>query len=87
MSPRKSIPLVLFLLPFFLFFASEEEHHEANPAEFIGKVVNFFILFGGLTYLLYKPVRKFLEGRSKEISHSIQESRESRQDAEMRLTG
>lgn len=76
---------MLLLLPFLLFFSSEEEHHETNPMAFVGKVVNFLILFGGLTYFLYKPVRRFLEKRGREISHSIQASRDSRQGAEEKL--
>ena len=85
MITKKSIPLLLCLLPFLLFFSSEEEHHGENPMEFVGKVVNFLILFGGLTYLLYKPVRRFLEEKGKEISHSIQASRDSRKEAEETL--
>lgn len=82
---RKHVLIVLSLLPLLLFMTSEEESHTSNPIQFVGKVVNFLVLFGGLTFLLYKPVRKFLENRGKEIDSNIKEGRQSKQDAEKKL--
>ena len=51
MMTKQRIVLILIVLPCFLFLSSEEEHHAANPMEFIGKVVNFVVLFGALGVL------------------------------------
>jgi F-type H+-transporting ATPase subunit b len=65
--------------------SAEEEHNGSNPWEFVGKVVNFLVLFGGLTYFLYKPVRTFLENRGREIKNTIKMTGESRDKAESEL--
>ena len=82
---NKFILIILLVLPLFLYMSAEEEHNGSNPWEFVGKVVNFFALFGGLTYLLYKPVRAFLENRSREIKNTIKMTGESRDKAESEL--
>jgi F-type H+-transporting ATPase subunit b len=82
MKMRQTIVLVLVVLPFLLFMSAEEEHHESNPMAFIAKVVNFLILFGGLAYLLRKPIKKFLADRAVEIGTTISDAKESRQGAE-----
>jgi F-type H+-transporting ATPase subunit b len=84
-TTKHRIALILILLPCFLFLSSEEEHHGPNPLEFIGKVVNFTILFGGLIYLLYKPAKKFLEDRAQSIDSSMKEAEDSRSQAERTL--
>lgn len=82
---RKKILLVLLLLPFFVFMSPEEEEHPSGLLDFLGKTVNFIILFGGLTYLLYKPIRSFLEKRAQDIQSSLKEAEDSRKDAEQKL--
>jgi F-type H+-transporting ATPase subunit b len=82
---RRPIVLILLVLPALMFMSSEEEHHESNPMEFVGKIVNFVILFGGLGFLLYKPLKKFLEGRGLEIERSIKDTNETRRASEARL--
>jgi F-type H+-transporting ATPase subunit b len=83
--PRGHLILILLTLPALMFMSGEEEDHGSNPMEFVGKVVNFVVLFGGLGFLLYKPLRKFLEGRGQEIARSIQDTNAARKDAEARL--
>ena len=85
MTTRHRIALILIILPLFLFMSSEEEHHAANPMEFVGKVVNFLVLLGGLVYLLYRPAKKFLEERAVTIDRSLRDARESRGEAESTL--
>ena len=84
---RKKILLILLLLPFFVFMSPEEEEHSSGLINFLGKTVNFIILFGGLTYLLYKPIRRFLEKRAQDIKLSLKEAEDSRKDAEQKLKG
>jgi len=85
MCKRKEIFLLLFLLPFFIFMASEGEHSSSNFSHFLGKSLNFIILFGGLAYLLAKPLRLYLEKRSLEIKHTMLEAENSRKEAEKKL--
>jgi len=82
---RKKILLMLLLLPFLVFMASAEEEHSSGLVDFLGKTVNFILLFGGLTYLLYKPIRSFLEKRRRDIQSSLKEAEDSRAEAERRL--
>jgi len=78
--------LFLFLiLPLFLFLSPSEESHGGSPLEFMGKVINFLVLFGGLVFLLRKPLKNFLQSRTQTLADKIKETRESRQDAENRL--
>jgi F-type H+-transporting ATPase subunit b len=84
MSGKNGILLVLVLLPLFLFLSPGETEKAAGTADFAGKVVNFLLLFGGLGFFLYKPVRTFLENRTLEIRRSLEEAKSSRKEAEDR---
>ncbi len=85
MTYKKRICIILLMLPFFLFMSIEEGQHKEDPMAFAGKVVNFVILFGGLTFLLYKPARNFLAERGKTVEQTIKEAGSNRQDAEAKL--
>jgi len=85
MTQKTPLILILAVLPFLLFMSVEEEHQNSNPMAFIAKAVNFLILFGGLAYLLRKPIKKFLEDRVAQISTTIRDAEESRQGAETDL--
>ncbi len=75
MNEKKILAVVLCLIPLWLFMAGEE-HHSGDISEFLGKTVNFLILFGGLGLLLYRPVRNYFENRGQDISISIKEAEE-----------
>jgi len=77
--------MILLALPFFLFMSTEEGQHKEDSMAFAGKVVNFVVLFGGLTFLLYKPARNFLAERGKTIEQTIKEASLNRQDAEAKF--
>jgi F-type H+-transporting ATPase subunit b len=51
----------------------------------LGKVINFVILFGGVTFALYKPARNFLVQRTRDIQASLDEARDGRLRAEAKL--
>jgi F-type H+-transporting ATPase subunit b len=85
MKGKTSLVLVFLVLPFLLFMSVEEEHQNSNTMAFIAKVVNFLILFGGLAYLLRKPIKKFLEDRAVQIDTTIRDVEESRHGAEIDL--
>jgi F-type H+-transporting ATPase subunit b len=83
-STRK-ILLILLLLPFFIFMVSADEEHSSNLRDFIGKTINFVVLFGGLAYFLFKPIRNFLQKRSKEIEQGLKEAEDAEREAELKL--
>jgi len=85
MTYKKRIWIILLVLPFFLFMSTEEGQHKEDSMAFVGKVVNFVILFGGLTFLLYKPARNFLAERGNTIEQTIKEAGSNRQEAEAKL--
>ncbi len=72
---------VIFLALLFLGASPEEGGHAASMG-FLGKVVNFLILFGGLGFLLRKPVRALLEKRSADVRRTLDEAQASRVEAE-----
>lgn len=82
---RKHLLLLVLVLPLLIFMAEEEAHHESDPMAFVGKVVNFVVLFGGLGFLLYKPLTKYLTTRGQEIDRSIRDTKAARESAEAKL--
>jgi F-type H+-transporting ATPase subunit b len=84
-TSRRKIFLVLLLLPFLISMVSADEEHSSNFRDFIGKTVNFIVLFGGLAYFLYKPVRNFLQKRSLEIEQGLKEAGDAQREAELKL--
>jgi len=85
MWQKKYIIIILFVTPFFLFMAPEEATQSSNAMEFIGKTLNFIILFGGLAFVLVKPIKKFLEERANNIKRCIKEVEETRKSADKKL--
>jgi F-type H+-transporting ATPase subunit b len=64
--------------------ASGSEHggqHAENPLDSVWKWGNFFILFGGLGWYLRKPLREFLETRSRSIEEGLASGRLARESA------
>jgi len=85
MRRNKSILLILLIVPFLLFMSSAEESHPSQIKDFLGKVVNFLVLFGGLAYLLRKPLGSFLQERSDSLAKTLQGAKKSREEASKRL--
>lgn len=80
-QPKKTILLVLLVVPLFLFMSSAEDSHGSQTKDFLGKVLNFLVLFGGLAYLLRKPLGSFLQARSESVAKELRDARESREEA------
>jgi len=81
---RKRVLTILFIL--FLFLPSwAEEEHGSRAKDFLGRTLNFVVLFGVLAYLIRKPLRSFLESRATKIQESLEEMKTSRRRAEMKL--
>lgn len=85
MSKRAHSFLILFLIPLFLCLVTDQEHGSSSLIQFLGKAINFVILFGGLAYFLHKPLRRFLEKRSEDIQRTQREAEEARNEAERKL--
>ncbi|MFP4082985.1 MAG: hypothetical protein ACLFVG_09565 [Candidatus Aminicenantes bacterium] len=82
---RKHIITIFLMLPFLFQTAWAEENHGTPLMDFLGKTINFIVLFGGLAYLLAKPLRRFLEQRAGKIERSLREAENSRREAEKKL--
>jgi F-type H+-transporting ATPase subunit b len=55
--------------------------------DFLGKVVNFLLLFGGLFFVLRKPVGALLVKRTEDVGTGLRKAETDRTDAEARAEG
>lgn len=85
LKSKPNAALLLVLLPVLLGFSSDQESHVSPLADLMGKTVNFIILFGGLGFLLAKPLRKFLAEIGLSVAETIRETKKAKADAENRL--
>jgi F-type H+-transporting ATPase subunit b len=81
MHKNKSIILVLLLVPFLMSMSFAEESHPSQTKDFLGKLINFLLLFGGLAYVLRKPLGKFFQERSHSLEQALREAKESHRGA------
>jgi F-type H+-transporting ATPase subunit b len=79
---RVTAALVLVLLPLALGFGAEEAGHGRASLDFIGRVINFVVLFGGLAYLLRKPLKDYFDQRVRDAAASLSGAEEARREAE-----
>jgi F-type H+-transporting ATPase subunit b len=77
--------VVLALLPLFIFASVEEGSHASGLTDFLGKVLNFVLLFGGLAFVLAKPIRAFLERAVEAARNTMAEAASSKEAAERKL--
>ncbi len=62
------------------------EHGQAfGLADFLGKTLNFLILFGGLAFILAKPVKRFLHELIISVEKTMTETERARHEAEKEL--
>ncbi len=83
---KKKLWLVLWVLPCFLFMAPEDPGHSSHSMDFLGKVINFVVLFGGLFLILKNPVKNYFIKRRKKVDLSLKEAAEARKESEERLS-
>lgn len=81
---------LIFYLSFFLILTSRlllagEEQEHGSTGLFIGQVLNFVVLFGGLAYVLRKPLQDYLRRKSAEIADLLQRSEREKNEARKRL--
>lgn len=84
----KTKPVLFFLMCLFLasgmLQAAEEQAHGGLNL-FLGQVINFLVLFGGLAYLLRKPLLEYLGRKAEEIAGLLDRSEKDKQEAKQRL--
>ncbi len=86
MRENKKFLAIFLLLPFLVFMsAGEKGRLSKNTLDFLGKTINFFVLFGGLAYFLLKPIKNFLRSRADGIERSLKETADSKREAEKKL--
>lgn len=84
MLHKKKLLVFLLLIPLFIGMAAEDQH-DSRTRERLAQALNFLVLFGGLTYLLYKPLRSFLTNRTQSIQKQLKEAEKSRKEAQKKL--
>jgi len=85
MRQKRQALVVLALLPLFAFASAEEGSHPSVLSDLLGKTLNFLLLFGGLTYVLAKPARAFLERLTEEVRKTLAEASSSKEEADRKL--
>lgn len=77
------LTLIILLISTVVYAA---EGHEAAPSlfslDFLFRLINFAILFGGLGFILSKPLKNFLKQRSQNVRQAIEEAKKAKADAE-----
>jgi F-type H+-transporting ATPase subunit b len=91
---KKIVCVMLVALPILLgstSFAQEEPakeretHHEETPFAIIARWANFAVLFGGLAYLLRKPMQDFFQTRRTDIASGLQRAQDEQASARARM--
>lgn len=82
---KSTAAILLAILPLLLGFSLSEETHSSPLLDILGKTINFLILFGGLAFLLAKPLRKFLEDAGLAVAQTIRKTETAKRRAERKL--
>ena len=70
--------------------AAEGEHgaegaHEEGPLQTVFRWANFLVLFGGLAFLLRKPMSEFFAQRAQDITGGLQRAQDAQATAHARM--
>lgn len=78
--------VVIMIAASALVLAAEEGPAKPSAsADFLGKVINFVILFGALGYVLRKPLRKFLTDQVELVRSGLRHAEETALEAQAKL--
>ncbi len=58
--------------------------HPSAAMDFLGKVINFLVLFGGLAFVARKPIKAMLAKRAADVGDSLHQAETGRTEAETR---
>ena len=64
---------------------AEAQHEEESAFHVVARWANFAILFGGLIYLLRKPMGEFFQTRRKDIASGLQRAEDAQARAKARM--
>lgn len=87
MPQRRTAAAVLAVLPWLIFMSAEEGSRVSATMDFLGKLVNFLILFGGLAFVLRKPLAAMLRQKAAEVAETLRRTEASRAEAERKREG
>jgi F-type H+-transporting ATPase subunit b len=62
-----------------------EGAHEEGPLQTVFRWTNFLVLFGGLAFLLRKPMSEFFTQRSRDITEGLQRAQDAQATAHARM--
>jgi hypothetical protein len=62
------------------------EEHAESPWAVVFRWINFFILFGGLGFLLKQPIAHFFEARKQEIRSGLESAQRADVEARARMS-
>lgn len=75
--------LLLLISCLFLPLRAEESHFDLSL--FLGQLLNFVVLFGGLALLLRKLIRDYLQSRSEKIAKQLEDSENLKKESLKKL--
>ncbi len=81
----KSLILVLLVLVLSAPGLAGEASGHFDLDAFLGQVLNFVVLFGGLAYLLRKPLNDYLKGRVEQVAARLQQTEARKQESLQKL--
>ncbi|MBD3413040.1 MAG: hypothetical protein GF421_01240 [Candidatus Aminicenantes bacterium] len=85
MMRKKKLWVLIWVLPFLLFMSPEAQDHSTHSSDFLGKVINFVVLFGGLFLILKNPIKNYFNQRKKEVNRSINQAAENKKQSQSKL--
>jgi F-type H+-transporting ATPase subunit b len=65
--------------------AETTPQHEQSPLQVVSKWANFIILFGGLAFLLKKPMGEFFRTRQNDITGGLKRAEDAQSSAQARM--
>lgn len=81
----KNLTLVFLVLALSAPGLAEEASGHFDLATFLGQVLNFVVLFGGLAYLLRKPLNEYLKGRVEQVAAQLLQAEAMKQESMQKL--
>jgi len=76
------IKIIMLLLISSSAYGSEGGAPSPFSADFLFRIINALILFGGIGYAISKPLKNYLKERSENIRNAIYEAKKAKEDAE-----
>lgn len=76
------IVFIILILITSIAYCSEGETPSPFTLDFLFRVINGVVLFGGIGYAISKPLKNYLRQRSENIRNAIIEAKKAKEDAE-----